>query len=141
MAFDNWTDLSDKDSLPWTALAIHVHELHPMAPLSFAVAVGCWIPEGCTACGTTAWTALFAFLPVVVVQCACSRMSFRQWRAALMEVKCRESGYFTCSYMCCFRFLFFIFLFSSFFFRFLFSFFCFHFPSSSCITQMRQIPR
>lgn len=32
MAFDS-LDLSDKDSLLWTAPAIHVHGLHPMAPL------------------------------------------------------------------------------------------------------------
>lgn len=38
--------------------------------------------------GITAWTALFALLPVV--QCPPAEAG------CLMEVKCRESGYFTC---------------------------------------------
>lgn len=90
-------------------------------------------------CGITAWTALLALLPVVqcadVVACPPAvagcvdggemprvRVFYMQWP------------------VCCFCFLIFPFLLPLISNFILFPFFCFYSPSSSCITQMRQIP-
>lgn len=140
----------DKDSPLLTALAIHPRAwassdgaagAPEMNIICWCCAVGCWIPEGLMhcMCGITAWTALLALLPAIqcadVVACPPAvagcvdggemprvRVFYMQWP------------------VCCFCFLIFpllLPLISNFI---LFSFFCFYSPSSSCITQMRQIP-